>query len=148
MTNEQQIGPRLRRSLVLCTLSCVVAGCGDRSQAELFPVKGVVLLDEKPLPSGTVITMPEKGRGAQGAIDAMGRFSLTTRELGEGAVPGRHQVAVIATAGATSTGVNPEAEIRFTIPPRYSQTASSGLEILVHADEPNEVTLRLTSARP
>lgn len=129
-------------------LSCAAAGCGSWAQHELTPVTGIVLLDGQPLQSGAIITMPERGRGAQASIDATGRFSLSTRDIGEGAVPGKHQVAVIATAGADLTAVDPEAKIKFTIPARYAQTDSSDLEIEVRPSQSNEVTLHLTSSQP
>ena len=125
-----------------------MAGCSEQSQSELAPVTGTVLLDEQPLKGGTIITMTERGRGAHGSVDASGRFSLSTRGLGEGAVVGSHRVAVIVAESSNPASVNPEAEIKLTIPSRYTQAASSGLQIDVRPNQGNEVTLRLTSARP
>jgi hypothetical protein len=133
------------RRLAAGMLALAAVGCGAREQEQLAPVTGVVLLDGKPLHSGSVITMPERGRGAKGTIDERGRFSLATRGLGEGAVVGPHQVAVVAYENAASTGVNPEAQIKLTIPARYAQASSSGLTIDVKPGEANEVTFELSS---
>ena len=107
-----------------------------------------MLLDDRPLRSGTIITTPERGRGAQGTIDESGHFKLQTRGFGDGAVVGTHQIAVIVTTDGGPAATNPEAEIKFAIPSRYTQADSSGLKINVLPNQENEVTLRLASTQP
>jgi len=141
--SSERTGAQLRVYLLLVMVVC---GCNSQSQLPLAPVTGEVLLDGKPLRSGAVITTPKQGRGAQGNIDANGRFSLTTRGLGDGAVTGFHQVAVVAYEDSQSSAVSPEAALKLAIPSRYAQPASSGLTMDVRPNEINEVSLTLTSS--
>jgi hypothetical protein len=50
--------------LVLIAIAC--SGCGSKSR--VVRVRGKVLLDDKPLASGSVATLPQSGRGSKGAI--------------------------------------------------------------------------------
>jgi len=123
----------------------LAGGCNSHEIAPLALVKGTVLLDGKALDSGRVIATPAHGRGASGEIDSNGQFSLTTPGLGEGAVVGTHQVAIVAFKSASSGVVNPEAGVELTIPHRYTDPSSSGLTIDVRPDQLNEVTFSLSS---
>lgn len=142
-----QLGPVLARWLACLLAAVACCGCGTRAESELAPVIGIVLLDDQPLRSGTIITTPERGRGAEGTIDESGRFKLRTRGLGEGAVVGTHRVAVIVTMDGGSVAANPEAEIKFAIPSRYAQADSSGLQIDVQPNQVNDVMLKLVSTQ-
>lgn len=144
-TARSNFAPR-RLACVLAILVC--CGCDNRPARDLAPVQGIVLFDGKPLQEGAIITTPEHGRGAHGTIDANGRFSLSTRGLGEGAMVGPHQVAVVVTSGDSSAAVNPEAEITLAVPSRYAQAASSGLNIDVKPNQINDVTFELSSGQP
>jgi len=149
MTSDlKQREPRAPHRTACCLVILAIGGCNAKPQMELSSVTGTVLLDDQPLRAGTIITTPERGRGAQGTIDSTGHFTLSTRGVGDGAAVGSHQVAVIVTGSADSKNVNPEAVIKLTIPSRYAQAASSGLVIDVLPSQPNEVTLKLTSDHP
>jgi hypothetical protein len=134
----------LLRLLVLSgfCLTVVTVGCGG-SPSNLVEVGGKVLIDGKPLTTGRVNTLPANGRGAQGAINSEGEFTLSSGDLGPGALIGTHHVAVIAVE--ETTNFSPEAPQRSLIPQRYARPETSGLTIDVKADEPNEVVLELTS---
>jgi hypothetical protein len=143
-----QLGPISGRWLACLLAAFASCGCGSRAEGELAPVVGIVLLDDQPLRAGTIITTPERGRGAHSTIDESGHFSLQTRGLGEGAVVGTHRIAVIVTTDGGAAALNPEAEVKFAIPSRYAHADSSGLEIDVHPHQEHEVTLRLASTLP
>ncbi|WP_428306932.1 hypothetical protein [Lacipirellula sp.] len=118
-------------------------GCGG-SGPSLAPVSGKVLLDGQPLTTGQVLTQPTAGRGANGAIQSDGTFTLSSgRE--PGAMVGTHQVAVVAYEVGAST--SPEApQGKLLVPQRYTSAENSGLTIEVSSGE-NTPTLELTSAK-
>jgi hypothetical protein len=126
-------------------LSCLLVaslGCAEKGP-ELTEVTGQVLIDGKPLTTGSVVTLPLQGRGARGTIDDQGNFSLNTSDMGVGASPGKHQVAVIAME--ESDNPSPEAPRRSLIPQKYSSAETSGLSIDVTPGEMEPVVLNLTS---
>jgi len=72
----------------------LVAGCD--SGPERFPVSGQVVINGRPLTSGTILGAPSDDRPAYGEIDAQGRFTLTTYKDSDGCVAGTHPVTVTA----------------------------------------------------
>jgi hypothetical protein len=132
---------RIAGGLLSCLLVASI-GCAEKGP-ELTEVTGQVLIDGKPLTTGSVVTLPAKGRGARGTIDAEGNFTLSTSDMGVGATPGKHQVAVIAME--ESDNPSPEAPRRSLIPQRYASAETSGLFINVTPGEMEPVVLNLTS---
>jgi hypothetical protein len=106
-------------------------------------VKGHVTLDGKPLKIGTVITIPDAGRGARGLIQPDGSFELGTYAKADGALLGTHHIGVVAYEGAN---LGPESnDAKLIVPKRYTNPESSGLTIDVKADGNNAPELTLTS---
>jgi hypothetical protein len=132
---------RIAGGLLSCLLVASI-GCAEKGP-ELTEVTGQVLIDGKPLTTGSVVTLPLQGRGARGTIDDQGNFSLNTSDMGVGASPGKHQVAVIAME--ESDNPSPEAPRRSLIPQKYSSAETSGLSIDVTPGEMEPVVLNLTS---
>jgi hypothetical protein len=130
-------------ALLLSSLPLLLlAGCG-KTTPQTAPVNGKVTLNGQPLTSGTVITIPEAGRGARGVIGADGSFALQTYEKNDGAIIGRHRVGVVALMVA---GKGPEGGFgKSLIPARYSNPESSGLSVEVESGKTNTPTLELTS---
>jgi hypothetical protein len=126
-------------------LSClllIVAGCADKGP-ELTEVTGQVLIDGKRLTTGSIITLPAQGRGARGTIDGEGNFTLSTSDMGSGAIAGRHQVAVIAVEEPKDAALGTPA--RSLIPEKYASVETSGLFIEVTPGEMEPVVLELSS---
>jgi hypothetical protein len=74
------------------------SGCGDDSGLpKRYPVSGTVSHNGKPLEKGNINFAPDgpEGRAAGGTI-VDGRYSLTTHDPDDGAVPGKYKVSVIA----------------------------------------------------
>jgi len=70
-------------------------GCGGGPATA--PVSGVVTYKGKPVPNADVTFAPDNGgRAASGRTDSNGRFTLGTFEVSDGALIGKHKVAVIA----------------------------------------------------
>lgn len=90
--------PRASERLVIAVAIALVAvaGQGCRRGPRVVPVSGVVEVDEVPLTSGAITVVPDHGRAATGTIGEDGRFTLTTFVPGDGAILGRHRVAVTA----------------------------------------------------
>lgn len=118
------------RFLVAWLLPClavvvVAAGCGRREL--LVPVKGMVLLDGKPLASGVVQFQPAAGQMATGEIGGDGTFTLSRHAPNDGVPPGTYRVAVSA--------FDPQAEVQsaetLIVPVRYTRFGSSGIEFTV-----------------
>ncbi len=103
-------------------LATGILGCGP-SRPTRVPISGKVLLDGKPLTSGSVRVIPAKARMASGQIDAQGNFRLTTFDANDGCVLGKHPVEVF---GREALGPG---QIRHLIPVKYQTAGTSGLTI-------------------
>lgn len=114
----------------------VIAGCGPTK--DRVPVSGQVLVDGKPLTTGTIVVAPEDDRSAYGTIDPQGRFTLTTEEPNDGVIRGEHRVAVTATERT-----NPN-KVRWLVPARYGDFYTSDLTIKVD-DTTENVVIELSS---
>ena len=124
----------------LCFFVGLFVGCGPKSK--VAHVNGTVLLDDKPIAAGAVVTMPASGRGAKGRIEN-GKFELGTFGSNDGALLGIHKVAVIANA--PPKGAGPEAAPgKLLVPERYTNPETSGLTIEVKPGD-NSPVLKLTS---
>lgn len=139
------MGGRSRRAFWgLPLLLAAAAGCG-RTSGQVGPtyeVTGQVLLkDGKPLKAGrvTFLAIDDLSPPASGPIGSDGRFTLTTKVDGDGAVPGQYKIRV---EPAVSEGKNGARKPPF--PTKYVDADSSGLAATVKA-EPNKldpITLR------
>lgn len=137
---------RRHRLLLIGTIIIACWGCGDDKPA-LVPVHGTVLLNDKPMTTGKLTTVTEAAHGAAAFIQPDGTFELKTYESGvgsDGASPGMHKVAVIATEEPASN--DPDAAPgKSLIPKRYNVPETSQLTIEVKADGENAPVLKLTS---
>jgi hypothetical protein len=110
----------------------LLAGC-SRGGLTLGLVSGQVAVDGKPVKEGVILFVPERGPGASGPIDD-GRYVLTTRTPGDGAVVGRHKVYFEPKPppGDPNTEVRegpvPPPPLKSDFPPsRYATPETSGL---------------------
>ncbi|MFN9718410.1 MAG: carboxypeptidase-like regulatory domain-containing protein [Planctomycetota bacterium] len=145
------------RFLIVMMLACMTVGCGGETvkRDPVYKVRGVVTYKGKPV-SGADVTFncEEKGRSAFGRTNDAGEYQLTTFANNDGAVAGKHTVAVskipipasTATLAATESEeyappgigkstdpVKPKSEI----PDKYATAATSGLVAQVNADGEN-----------
>ncbi len=99
-----------------------MTGCNDGRPARV-PVSGRVLIDGEPLTQGYVRFVPGNDRPSTGQIGPDGRFTLGCFEADDGAVTGKHRVAVIA-----NEAIN-ESTMRWIAPEKYADYANSGIEV-------------------
>ena len=97
MTAFRNMG--LRAACLASTAIIVVAlGCDDGTGlGKRYSVSGMVLYKSQPVEKGTISFTPTTpdGRAATGTIEN-GKYSLTTLAPGDGALPGKYKVTVIA----------------------------------------------------
>jgi hypothetical protein len=115
----------LLAAIALCTASI---GCGGGSPRPVV-VRGQVTYQGRPLGTGTVAFIPaEPGPPATGQIQPDGQYTLSTFRPGDGALPGRYAVMVIAvgdTTGHLPDEANPPASL--LIPRKYASHRTSDL---------------------
>jgi hypothetical protein len=118
------------------------AGCGGDTMGR---VSGTVTYQGRPVTQGIVQFIPASGPMAAGGLDAQGRFRLTTRTPGDGALAGHHTVCVIPFYPAASDMPDgaPPPDPK-DIPKRYRAAATTTLAADVVAGRLNEVTFELT----
>ncbi len=90
--------------LVAVPVAAAVVGCGDSSGlARRYPVSGTVTYNGKPLQRGTISFAPADGKGrAAGGTITDGRYSLTTHDPDDGALPGKYKVGILAKEADSS----------------------------------------------
>lgn len=128
-------------------------GCADGRPAT-FPVSGrVVFADGTPVTSGTVeLESVDHGVNARGAIQPDGTFRLSTYETGDGALPGRHRVAVIQMFVAQDERAihhnhGADEQRPRSVHRKYAGYDTSGLTVDILADRENEIPIVVDAAR-
>ena len=113
---------------MLAALTLALPGCGS-SNPETFPVSGTVTLDGRPVSGAAVVFTPDTGQPATGTTDNAGQFELSTFQLGDGALPGKHRV----TIAKTTVDPNDRDKVLFLIPQKYGNRQTSELMCDVQA---------------
>lgn len=123
------------KAIVALAATMLVAGC-SRQQA-VYPVGGRVTLDGKPLVDAQISFRPQRGPEAFATLDTDGRYRLSTRAVGDGAVAGEHAVtlAQVTVGLALEPGVAPRLANptpgAIPVPERFLQAETSGLRATV-----------------
>ena len=142
----------------LCLVALAIAGCGDGSDHEIYPVRGKISFDGQLLveESTTVLFEPDAERGnsapspAVGTVDGEGNYSLKTNGQ-NGAAPGWYKVVVTALADTPQHANGPKNArsrpvAKSLLPARYGQAQTTPLAVEV-VPEPDDSAydLNLTS---
>lgn len=97
------------RKLLVAFLILIAAGC--RNDSGTVPVAGVLKLDGQPLKEASIQFVPQgSGRDATATTDANGKFTMSTYEPRDGAIPGSYKVVItpFVAAEASPTGASSE----------------------------------------
>lgn len=136
-----------QRSLNVLILAAVVAwgvtGCGPARPATL-PATGEVTYNGQPVSGAQVMFLSPDGRPANATTDAAGKFTLTTFEEGDGALPGTHQVTINKHTTLPSTPENPYPQSKNELPARYGRADLSQLTAEVKSGDENHFRFELT----
>lgn len=119
----------------LSVLACsTLSGCGD-SGPRTYPAGGVVkLANGQAVARATVSFVSPQGDVASAATNEDGEFKLGTFEEGDGALPGKHRVAVVPKM---VRGGDSASSPQLKVPQRYFSADTSGLEFEVKTDGEN-----------
>ncbi len=130
--------PAIAMLALLIGAASAVGGCAPR-RPPTVPVRGTVTLDGMPLGGATVLFQPPSGTPARAVTTDDGSFTLTTFEPGDGALVGRHRVAVTKftmsglsdVGGVTGPVAAGDVREQWVTPKKYATPAESGLEVEV-----------------
>ncbi len=130
---------RFGQYLVLLIVGVVLVGCG-KSGTEIAPVEGTVTYRGQPLKRGRIIFEPQNDRPALGKIVDGEIVEVTTLEVGDGAVVGKHRVALYSfVREPKGMDIVPSA-----IPERYNRPNESGLTVTIEPGKTNKIVIVLT----
>jgi hypothetical protein len=118
----------------MCTLA---AGCSGSKQTPVYPVRGQVLLNGKPL-SQAIVTFHHQGSGPDAPApsaqtDSEGRYTLTSYQNGDGAPEGEYAVSLVCFRTRELRKGSDEDTARNIVPARYANAATSRLTAKVAA---------------
>lgn len=121
-----------------------LAGCGSGG-LPTAPVRGKITFQGKPVPNGSVVTMPEGDMpSATGEIKPDGTYELTTYTAGDGAVLGKHTLMIMAVEDMSDKLPEERSPTPgLIVPSKYTSFATSGLTIEVKQGE-NKFDFELT----
>jgi len=150
----------------------VLAGCQAGSELGTVPVSGTVTLDGQAVADATIAFKPKAsdGRVAVGVTAADGKFTLTTLQSGDGALPGSYAVTITKIAAgeaASSPGAmdkpSPEKQAKMAkymgsggkpptspvapkneLPDKYASPETSDFTAEVKLGENNDFTFAMT----
>ena len=147
-----------RIGLLLPGLAIVftAAGCGSSDNVTVYPVKGKVAFNGKPMVGGGSISLiptgNQPGAAAGGEIKEDGTYELTTYQPGDGSMPGEFRVVITQVVfrepGNSEDGQAPTAAApppvpeADRIPEIFGNPMQSPLTMKVEA-KPNEINLDL-----
>ena len=132
--------------VLLLGVALIASGCGQKFPRTAI-VRGKVTYKGKPVPNGTVNFVPVAGKDASGEIQPDGSYTLTSYRPGDGAIPGKYSVVIVAMQD-NSTRLP---EDRSPLPPpivpvKYTSLATSDLKAEVE-DKENTINFDLADAK-
>lgn len=116
-------------------------GCGGDGP-KLVPAGGVVNYKGKPIGKINVMLLPTegaKGMIAEGTTDVSGKFQLSTKEPGDGAMVGSYKVEFkyVPDEVPIMPGMEGAKKVVSPIPEKYGDASTSGITVTVDADKVN-----------
>jgi hypothetical protein len=141
MLERTLLRPCLWFSVVAAATSSFV-GCGSSDRPKTIPINGSVTIDGRPPgETGKMFFTPTRAaegyslRPASGSFNAEGHYRVMSWAPDDGLVPGHYTVSVLPNdLGKTS------------VPTRYHQSSTSGLEVDIPIDQgPIEYNIQVLS---
>lgn len=154
------------RWIAAAVVVAMAIGCGPSDDVQVYPVKGQITFNGKPMVGGGSIGFypigSQAGKAPGGEIKADGTYELTTYAEGDGSMPGDFRVVVVQitvqegapTADGEKAPVAPISTVAEAdrIPAIYADPYNSPLTAKVEAKELNELNFTLerqpASSRP
>jgi hypothetical protein len=147
----------LREVLKALFVLTFVAGCGPSGQVKVYPVKGRVSFEGKPMVGGGAISFvpvnDQAGKTAGGVIKPDGTYELGTYKEADGSMAGEFRVTVFQETAqeqlATPDGTAPVATAKpdvaqaDRIPLVYMNDRETPLRATVEAKPANEINFEL-----
>jgi hypothetical protein len=130
----------MRYRFALLFVACfTLTGCGgDSGGVKTYPAGGVVKFAKgQPIAGATVSFLSPQNDIARGVTDAEGKFQLGTFKETDGAVAGKHRVAVEPPILRGQASSGPE------VHPRYNTAETSGIELEVKPDGENQFQIEV-----
>jgi hypothetical protein len=134
----------LSSRFLLPSIILLLAVCGCSSnEKQVYPAQGRVVWEDgvpvKELAGGMVIFQCDTEQiSAKAPIDAEGRFVLGTYGLDDGAVAGKHKVAIVQPSDEESGDYKPLA----IVAKKYESMETSDLEVTVQPQQ-NDIELKV-----
>jgi hypothetical protein len=143
MIHVRQLAP-LNALVCLCAL--MLPGCSNSGDQRTAAVRGKVTYKGAPVTKGNITFYPEvMGPAAYGVLEPDGTYTLSTYSQGDGAVIGKHKIAIVSKEEQTNFEANaPPTDGKWLIPAKYFLEATSGLTADVKAGQENEINFELT----
>ena len=143
--------------LVVAAVLIAIVGCGPSGQVKVYPVKGLVKFEGKPMVGGGAISFvpvsEQAGKTAGGIIKPDGTYELTTYRDGDGSMTGEFRVAIFQETAqeqvATPDGTAPVAAAKPDVPQAdriplvYMNDRETPLKANVEAKTVNEINFDL-----
>jgi hypothetical protein len=138
------IGRRCAAIAITLSLSVLAAtpGCGGSGEEGTVPAAGIVKFKGKPLEKGTIQFVPATGRSAHGNVED-GKFTLTTYNEGDGAIPGKHQVGIVATKEVAAKKKGAEPESVLILPKNFASPGTSNIEVDIPATGKKDIEINI-----
>ncbi len=132
----------LRRAMTVVFAAVTgLVGCeSDPTAVPAVHASGTVTYKGKPVVKGAIQFVPEVGRPASGTISD-GNFTLSTYGTDDGAVPGKHKVAVTSTTEEkTKDG---DTRLKHLIPEKFAGPEGSGIVIEIPKKGSGKIAIEL-----
>jgi hypothetical protein len=127
---------RRRELLAAVLLSAVIPACSDNPPAgtELYPLTGVITQNDKPVPGGGILFVPETegmgGRVIDAPVGPDGTFAARTSKLSDvpvkfypGAPVGTYKLIYHPANNGATTGMQIEPDVRVTVEAKANTVA-------------------------
>jgi hypothetical protein len=132
----------VRNSFAIAVLLLSV-GCAEQGP-RLFRATGTVSFNNKPIPKAKLVFHPQfdgPGWMPVAVVDDESTFQISTKQPGDGALPGRYIVTVVWHADPD------DEDSPNLLPPRFADPKTSNLEVVVDPDSRELPPLQLTDHR-